>query len=269
MRQTVKDLVSLPGPRRLQFDSKTGLSPELALVGFDRSRALAALPPLRERLRALGKTTQPGLRLYLAGLALAANDADVAEAELSAIESPPRALAEMADALRAQAMLVRGQKSAALSRMEQLRDSSLVTQRALIDYLTGSARLASGKGNPADGVLDLLNVAAVHGDDQPAIAAAALYARAKALLGQHDAASARAVQIELLRSFPETDHGAQLLSELGPGSAVAKAPAELEAAESTTEATAPSDTLGRGRDRARTDPKLGRKRPGRPKEKLR
>jgi len=199
MRQAVKELGPLPGKRHLQFDSRTGLSPEVPLAGFDRSRAAAALPQLRARIRKLGTTSPPGFRLYVAALALAANDAAVAESELAAIGSPARSVAELADALRAQAMFVRGQKREALSRLEKLRNECLVPNRALIDYLCGVARLGSGSGNPADGVLDLLNVAASHDGDQPALAAAALYAAQHALEEQHDAASARAVQIELLR----------------------------------------------------------------------
>jgi hypothetical protein len=268
LRFSVKDLSSLPGRRRLQYDSQTGLCPELALVGFDRARATAALPKARARLRKLGTAGPPALPLYVAGLALAANDAATALAELTALESSPRPVAEIAAALRCQAMLIGGQKPEALSGLERLRNECLPSNRGLHDYLTGAARLEIGKGNPGDGVLDLLNVAASHGDEQPALAAAALYAAQKALAGQRDADSARAVQIELLRFFPDTSHGARLIFELGPDSPVIKAAARLDAAESGAEALAPAETDGRGPDRSsRSDGPSPRRRTARPKVK--
>ena len=72
MRQSVKELGSLPGRRRLLIDAETGLSPELALVGFDRTRAAAALPHVRARMRKLGPAPPQALKLYVAALALAA-----------------------------------------------------------------------------------------------------------------------------------------------------------------------------------------------------
>ena len=268
LRQSVKDLKSLPGGRRLLIDAETGLSSELALAGFDRTRAVAALPHVRARLRKLGSTAPLALKLYVAALALAAGDAASADAELSALASPSRPVAEIADALRAQAVAVRGQKAEALSRLERLREASLPSNRGLVDYLSGTMRLEMGKGNPSDGVLDLLNVAASHADDQPSLAAAALYAAQQALLAQHDAAAARAVQIELLRAFRETDHGARLMSELGPDSAVARAAADLEAAASKTETgdSAKDEGIGPGRP-SRSDEPSPRKRTARPKAK--
>jgi hypothetical protein len=269
LRQTVRDLGSLPGRRRLQSDSQTGLSPELPLVGFDRKRAAAALPQVRARIRKLGTASPPALALYVAGLALAADDAATAEAALTALASPARPVAEIADALRAQAVAVRGQKADALLRLERMREGCLPSNRGLVDYLTGAARLEIGKGNPGDGVLDLLNVAALHGDDQPALAAAALYRAQRALLEQHDAAGARAVQIELLRSFPQTDQRARMISELGPDSAVARAAADLDAAESKADAGDSTETEGRGPGRSsRSDGQPPpRKRTARPKAK--
>jgi hypothetical protein len=268
LRQSVKDLRSLPGRRRFVLDSQTGLSPELSLVGFDRTRAAAALPRVRARLRKLGPAPPPALELYVAGLALAAGDAATAEAELSALASASRPVAEIADALRAQAISVRGQKADALSRLERLREVCLPSSRGLVDYLTGTARLEIGKGNPSDGLLDLLNVAASHGGDQPALAAAALYEAQQALLRQNDAPSARVVQIELLRSFRETDHGARLLSELGPDSDVAKTAAELEAAESRADDGDSPESEGRDPGRSsRSDQSSTRKRTSRPKAK--
>jgi len=264
LKRTVKELASPPGSRRLLYDSRTGLCPELALVGFDRERAKVALPGAQARLRALGTTSAPGLRLYLAALALAAGDAAAAEAELAAIESPPPGVAELAEVLRAQASVVRGQTFEAISRLQRLRDGSRDTQRALVDYVMGQARLAAGKGNPIDGVLDLLNVAAVHGEAHPAIAAAALYGAQKALGVQHDEGAAKVVQIELLRSFPQTDHGAQLRADLGPDSAVVKEAAELDAAEAAADSSFAAEGGDLTKDRGRPVPKQGRRRPGRP-----
>lgn len=228
--ETVKDVGAPPGRRRLRYDSATGLSPELPLVGFDRARAAAALPRARARLRSIGNTAPPGLRLYLAELALAAGDSDAAAAELAAISSPPRGVSEIVEALRAQTLAVSGQAGAALTRLESLRSTCLARNQAMVGYLVGTTRLARAEGDARDGVLDLLDVAAAHGDDQPVLAAAALYAAQKALDDQHDAASARSVRVELLRSFPETEPGARLVAELGQGSAELKLAAEAGAA---------------------------------------
>ena len=79
-------------------------------------------------------------------------------------------------------------------------------------------------------MLDLLDVAASHGGEQPVLAAAALFAAQKALHDQHDEAGARALRVELLRSFPGTDHGARLLAELGPDSDEIRSAAQPDAA---------------------------------------
>ena len=67
LRISVKDLSSLPGRRRLPYDAETGLSPELALVGFDASRAAAALPRVRERLTKLGSASPRAARTLRRG----------------------------------------------------------------------------------------------------------------------------------------------------------------------------------------------------------
>lgn len=272
LHQTVKDLGALPGRRRLQYDSKTVLSPDLPLIGFDRDRAAAALPGARARLGKLGETAPRGLRLYLAGLAMAANDATAVDNELAAIESPIRNVAEIADALRAQVMAMRGQTADALSRLEEIHKACLESNKPLVGYFMGMARLSRSGVDPRDGVIDLLNVAASQGEEQPGLAAAALYAAQKALVKQNDAASAQAVQVELLRSFRETDHGGRLMAELGPDSAAAKAAVALEAAEAKAEAEAAqaSATTGDGGPRAeRPRPKSrpASRRPGQPKQK--
>ena len=267
LRLTLKDLSALPGPRHLKYDSHTGQSPALPLAGFDRGRAKAALPLAQARLRRLGNGSPPGLRLYIAGLALAANEPSIAEAELTAFPSPTRPVSEIVDALRAHATFLRGKKSQAISSLERLHKECLPSNRCLVDYLCGTARLEAGIGNRADGVIDLLNVAALHGEDQPALAAAALYSAQKALREQHDDGSARAVQIELLRAFPESDHGARLLAELGPESAVTKAAAEAIAAAAEAKSEAPSDADDRGPSQSRAGQPAVRKRAATPKAK--
>ncbi len=186
----MKDLSSLPSRRRLQYDAETYLSPEIALVGFDSVRAATALLRVRARLRKLGNASPRALGLYVAALALASGDAAAAESELAALESAPRPVTEIVRALRAQAMFVRGQKAEALSQLERLRGECLQTNRGLHDYLIGIARLKLSGGN-SDGVLDLLSVAASHGDEQRALVATALYTAQQALARQHDATAAR------------------------------------------------------------------------------
>ena len=192
LHQTVKDLGALPGRRQLQYDARTGLSPELPLVGYDRDRAAAALPGVRARLRKLGEAAPPGLRLYRGRPGAgggrrrrrrrrAGGDGVARRGRWPRSPRPcvPRRSWPVARAAEA------------FSRLERLRAGCLDTNRPLIGYLLGTARLARGKGDPRDGVLDLLDVAASHGEEQPVLAAAALYAAQKALDDQHDAAAAR------------------------------------------------------------------------------
>jgi hypothetical protein len=272
LHQTVKDLGALPGRRRLQYDSKTGLSPDLPLIGFDRDRAAAALPGARARMRKLGETAPAGLRLYLAALAMAANDVDAVDAELTALASSVRNVAEIADALRAQGMAMRGQTADALNRLKEIHKVCLDANKPLVGYWIGMGRLSRSAGEARDGVIDLLNVAASHGEEQPALAAAALYAAQKALAKQNDAVAAQAVQVELLRSFPDTDHGGRLLTELGPDSAAAKAAVALETAEAKAEAEAAKASAASGdggprAERPRPGSRPAGKRPGQPKQK--
>lgn len=260
LRETVPDLV-LPGRRRPQYDARTGLSPELPLVGYDRDRAARACPGARARLRAIGNAASPGMRLHVAALAMAAGDPDGALAVLAPIGTTPRAVAEIIAALRAEAEVRRGRAIEGIAGLDRLRSECLGPNRALVGLLLGRARLALGQGDYRDGVLDLLDIAASHGDDQPAMAAAALYAAQEALRDHRDEAAARAVQVELLRYFRETDPGARLLAELGPGSDVAR-----------SATVAPRDNPGE--PRAQQPPQSGRtpaarRRPGTAKSRER
>ncbi len=180
LQRTLTDLPPIPGRRRLRNDERTGLCAELPLVGFDRERAAAALARAFARLAALGDAAPEGLRLYVAGLAVSAGDAAAAEAELGAIGSPTPAVAEVALGLRVLVQAQRGQAAKALTRLREIQGTCLHTNKAAIGYLIGTAGLAGDAGEARDAVVDLLSVAVLHGEEQPALAAAALYAAQRA-----------------------------------------------------------------------------------------
>jgi hypothetical protein len=214
---------SLPGSRRLHWDGTTGMSADLAPVWFDRAAAAAALPRVKQVLTTLGKPPLPGVFIYASTLALAAGDVAASEAYLAQVgDSPAHALTDLVQVVKAQQNIARGRSYLAVNALDAWLGAASEANKPLVRYTAGLARCA--QEDPMvrkDGVIDLLAVAAIDGDEHPELSAAALDQARRVLLEQKDAAGAQKVGEELLGTFPETYHGVQLRRELshpGPGS---------------------------------------------------
>lgn len=211
IQKRARERPAAPGSRRLPIDLNSGLSPELPPIFLDRAGAETALPGAR---KAAERSGTPGAALLIAGLELAAGDADGAGKILDAIDAPPRDAAELRRILEARKWLLLGKPDQARAAVEGLRESGLDATRPLARWVHGEALVGSSvEAERRDGVLDLLYLPSVSNDPplHPDLAARALDRAARTLEDLGDPESKRLRQ-DLRRRFP--DQAARL--EAGP-----------------------------------------------------
>jgi hypothetical protein len=197
--------IRLPGERRLQIDVQRGITPELAPVWFDQAAAKAALPAVSSTLASLASPRPPGLRVYAATLALAAGQDELAAK--TALELP--GMEEMQVIIAAQGEVMKSAPGPGVAQLrEQLAEFDAEVQPLAL-YWSGRARLldADQQGRQ-EGLLDLLKIVAVYGDQQPELAAAGLYEAMQVLARDGDSKGSIAVRRELLDRYGQTWHAA-------------------------------------------------------------
>lgn len=205
--------VSLPGKRRLKHDSRTGLCPELPPVWFDGEAAKAALPGV---FRAVGRIPLPrpeGVYIYYATLAFAAGDGKAGEKGLSAMQSADADLAELRQIAFAQWEITSRQPGDAVRRLSTAWRGFNAANKPLAVYWLGlSAVRATEPRARQQGVLLLLQIPALYGQEQPELAGAALYHSSKALAELQDVRASVTLRKELLEKYGRTYYA----SRVGP-----------------------------------------------------
>jgi hypothetical protein len=202
--------LSPPGPRRLEADLQTGLTPALPPVWFDASAAREALPSVGRTIASMASPRPPAARIYYATLALAAGEVDQATQALEGLEELPQLKAIVA----AQMELTRGQADSADEALQSLRGQLPEHLKPLAWYWSGQARLASADADTRTaGLLDLLRIAAIHGQEHAELAGAGLYTVMHALAKAGDATGSIATRRELLERYGQTWHARLLRDE--------------------------------------------------------
>ncbi len=219
LRSVAPSRVSLPGDRRLRFDSATGMTPELQPVWFDMEAAKSSLAGIFGAVAEMQPPRPEGTRVYYGTLALAAGESDAAFRVFSGIEGAHPAMIQLRDIAMAQCEIAAGKPGTALSTLEQNLDKFAPTNKPLAVYWLGMSRQQSDDERVRrEGILQLLHLPAIHGKQFPELAAAGLYQAMQAFAAVNDEDSRAAVRRELLDQYGQTYHAAKVKAELSPKS---------------------------------------------------
>jgi hypothetical protein len=196
---------SLPGSRRLRFDRRTGTSPELLPVWFDREAARRALPEVRTAAGRMRAPRPEGVYLYVATLALTADDRSFADRVLGVAQFSDSRMRELRELVRAQTEVLSGDPSAAVGQLTGSWQEISETNQPLAIYWLGRAEIASQDADVrSQGLLHLLRIAALHGEEDSELAGAALYHCWQTLMEMQDSRGSVAVRRELLDRYGHT-----------------------------------------------------------------
>jgi len=185
-----------PGPRRLDVDLKTGICRDIPPLWTQSEIAAAVLPDAGKAIGEMARPWLPGVRVYYAALAKAANADDRVKVALSELPNDEYWTLYRTIALSP----ITDEKETAILRVGSRKGDPL--QRALSLYWLGHGGLEKEAGAQHDaGLVDLIRVAAVFGDDYPNVAAQSLYLVMEDLQENGDAVGAVAVRREILERY--------------------------------------------------------------------
>ncbi|MHB8861327.1 MAG: hypothetical protein ACYC6N_02905 [Pirellulaceae bacterium] len=198
----------LPGARRLQVDLASGLTAELSPVWFDAEAARLALPDVASAISDM--EPPPAVRIYYATLALAAGAPDQAEQALAGLEG----FAALRAIVDAQMQLVRGAPEQAAQHLAAQLPEISRDLRPVALYWLGKAQVAqSDEATRRAGLLCLLELPAVFGQQEPELASAGLYEALQTLAALGDTKGSIALRRELLDRYAPTWHAQKLRAE--------------------------------------------------------
>ncbi len=199
-QRAARERVPPPGTRRLNLDLSTGLSHDLLPLFLNATAAREVLPEVRRFISGMASPVPPGVRLLVAGLAIAALELDGAATELAQLGEVSKEVIEWHQALAARLDGARGRPAAAtIAQYQRLLASETELVRLFAHYSLGETRVAQAdEETRRSGVIDLLYLPAVYPNHQPDLTAAALDLAARTLedLGDPEA--------KLLRKGPQT-----------------------------------------------------------------
>lgn len=178
--------------------------PELPPIWFDPQEAADALP---KAMLALGQIQNPttASRLYVASLALAAGDSNVALEQLRLSNPSTAEHRDWISILRLQEARLTPQAGTQAAAVEERLVAMNSRLKPLALYELGFAKAASGKRLTAQrGLLDLLRVPADFANDSPVIAAAAIALASETLEQLGDAQASGRLRSELRQRFPDS-----------------------------------------------------------------
>lgn len=206
-----KPNIPLPGERRLVFDAKTGLTPDITPVWFDTNAAKAEMPKAYQVIRGM-KDRPDGIYVYYASLASAAGDDQTAEKVLGAVRSTEPRITELRDIIAAQReVLTNASSNIAVRHLNDNLDKLSSDNLPLGLYWLGRHRLGSDDLETQQlGLLDLLRVPAVFGATQPDLAGASLLLAMQKLAEMKDVRGSVALRGALLAEYGGTYSAKQL-----------------------------------------------------------
>lgn len=202
---------TLPGDRRLKVDRETGLTPELAPIWFDADTARQELPAVLRQITQMSKPRPIGVNLYYAGLALAAGDTTSAERAMKAVTTPTPVVERLLTILAAEREIRTNQPGIGVAQLESAAPNLPAEWRPLAGYWLGVSKLTSSDESIRQaGMLQLLRIPALSGQEQPELAGAALFQVMRTLEAHGDATGSVAVRRELLERYGQTYHAVRV-----------------------------------------------------------
>lgn len=214
LRTAQAEAVPPPGDRRLKYDPATGMCDELPPVWFDTEAAKAALPEVAAAISGIKQPRPGATRIYYASLALAAGDAAAADKALAGLANENPRLAQLELLLKVQREVADGAPAAATEQLMAQSDVLDPANRQLAQYWLGMAKVSREDASAQrEGVLDLLHLPALYGEQSPALAAAGLYQAMQSLEALDDLRGSIALRSELLTKYGQTWHGQRVANE--------------------------------------------------------
>ncbi|MBA2113427.1 hypothetical protein [Bremerella alba] len=205
------EVTQLPGSRSLDYDKQTGLTSDMLPIFFDRDKAAQALPLASTAATSIGSSAPDGVLVYMASLAIAAEDFVQAESWQKRIRSGNPTLKQWPIILTAQARIQTGDLIGARADLEPLIHSFETWNQPVAWYLLGISGARSSEFlRIENGVLDLLHIPALYGNDYPELAAAALSETYSAFNRVQQPEQAQDIRRQLLLFYGGTIHAQQL-----------------------------------------------------------
>ncbi|WDI44371.1 hypothetical protein [Bremerella sp. P1] len=205
------EVTQLPGSRTLDYDKQTGLTSDMLPIFFDREKAAEALPKASTAATSIGSGAPDGVLVYMASLAIAAEDFAQAESWRSRIKSGNPTLKQWPVILTAQSRIQTGDLIGARADLEPLIHSFETWNQPVAWYLLGiSGSRSSEFLRIENGVLDLLHIPALYGNEHPELAAAALSETYSALRRIQQPEQAQDIRRQLLLFYGGTTHAQEI-----------------------------------------------------------
>ncbi|MFN3150568.1 hypothetical protein [Bremerella sp.] len=205
------EVTQLPGRRTLDYDKQTGLTSDMLPIFFDHDKAVEALPLASTAATSIGSGAPDGVLVYMAALAIAAEDFTQAETWRGRIRSGNPTLKQWPVILTAQSRVQTGDLIGAQADLEPLIYSFETWNQPVAWYLLGiSGSRSSEFLRIENGVLDLLHIPALYGNDHPELAAAALSETYSALKRIQQPDQAQDIRRQLLLFYGGTTHAQEL-----------------------------------------------------------
>jgi hypothetical protein len=202
--------LALPGERKLRWDSQTAMSDELVPIWFRPQAARDVLPRVGQVIGTMQQPWPPGVRIYYATLATAAGDNQRAATALAELPNE-KEFAQWRTLMEAQREIDQGNLGPATTEVSVQWERYEKRSRIAAHYWLG--RTLSLSDNPdrrREGLLHLLRLPALYGEEQPEIAAAGLYTAMDTLTKARDASGAVSLRNELLERYSQTTFAEQV-----------------------------------------------------------
>ncbi|RCS52783.1 hypothetical protein DTL42_08075 [Bremerella cremea] len=219
LRSNKVEVNQLPGSRHLKYDKSTGLTSDLLPVFFDKEQAAEGIPRAITAAKSLGSGTPDGVFVYLSSLLIAAEQYPEADIWTKKIRSGNTILKEWPELLSAYKFIQTGELSEARNLLEPKIHAFEPWNRPVAWYLLGLSGTRSKEFITIEnGILDLLHLPAIYGQDHPALTAAALAEAKLALQRIQQTDQATGVRQQLLFFYGGTLHAEQLRTKPKPTS---------------------------------------------------
>jgi hypothetical protein len=204
------DADRLPGNRRLARDGNLPLCFDLPPLWLDRRAAQAALPALQNLVNEIPAPRPAEVYVYLASLAAAAGQHDLASRSIDAIPASFDGPRQVRLVMKAALEVQQGKPEGSVEELRLRRGELPPSLAPLAHFWIGLALVQAPELDVQnDGLLELLTIPAEYGREQGEMAAAALHQAALILENRKDGAGRAAVLQELTSRHGATAVGVQ------------------------------------------------------------
>jgi len=204
------ETLAIPGERKLSWDPKTAMSDELVPIWFRPDAARDVFPRVGKIIGAMKQPWPPGVRIYYATLATSAGDNQRAATALADLPNE-KEFAQWRTLIAAQQEIEQGSMGPTANQIASQWAQYEKRPRIASHYWIGRGlTLSDEQDRRREGLLHLLRLPALYGEEQPEIAAAGLYSAIEVLTKARDASSAVSLRNELLERYSQTTFAQQV-----------------------------------------------------------